>query len=300
MYLKLKRKVIDHLGYRIGKIRFNKYCKLQEDERKEPEYKLLYFCGQSSINFLNASLISVYKSWKLLPNIIIVTDGTPTEYIKANLIKWPKNVYVCTWEECGAYYKQKGNIALYQHALQHRWPARKLVSLLYFAEKFPVLYSDTDVLWYSDIDNTKISTSPFLRMGEDIEKSYTYSLLKSLGEENIRSFLNSGVMYMHGDFSSYPKWDILCNSLLKNPDEDNFAEQTAFALLHNYFDSKNVWNLKQVVIEVDDKYDLRFNRHKFSDLIARHHVGNKDVTFWRDFTYIYLFRRSRNLRNVNG
>lgn len=279
----------------LQKLHLYQFFNLKTDQRPTTPYKLAFFCGANGIDYLNACLLSVHLSWDSLPNISIVTDGTDPSFFKKNLIAWPKEVEIETWEDAALYFKGKGEQALYDIALNKRWPGKKFVSLLYLASKSLVLYSDSDVLWFGTPLKIDTRNKPYIKMGKDVDPFYTDHILKGLPITNsLKSTpLNAGVMFLSGDFSSYPYWHQLCKNLLDNPDTDNFAEQTAFSVLNSHFNGSDFWKESEILIKIDDMYSLAYTKPNHESILARHYVSTKNISFWRDFLHLCI-RKKKN------
>jgi len=258
-----------------------------------PGFKMVYFVGEKGLNYLNSSLLSVYKSFTNLPELIIVSDGTPIAKIADGMVKWPVKTAIISWEECAEYFKNKGDILLHQYATDDLW-GKKMVAILYCAEKYKILYSDTDVLWFADptasIDFSKQNT---IKMCLDESFSYVEEMVAELGCEDIYETMpyNAGIIYANGDFSSHPKWNNLIGYLsqLKNKSvmKKGWTEQTAFAILNNYFGT--YWTKDEMLLEINDHGNF-FNKYKkqYSSMYARHYVTTKGWLFWRDYFYYFL------------
>lgn len=286
--MSIKQKILPWAGTFIQKFFFSKPKKVKDDGRADHAFNLVFFCGARGIDYLNAAIYSVYKTWKQLPNIIILTDGTPAAVIQKKLIQWPKKVEIIPWETSASYYRDKGNTDLYNYAANELW-GKKFVGILYCAEKGKVLYSDTDVLWYKDpIDLIKDQNSPFIQMSQEAgEHAYSIPMLDELKENDLlhKEPLNAGVIYVNGDFSSFPKWTSFCSFLAQKPDFR--TEQTGFAILTHYFGTP--WDTKQVVLQIDDKTELTLKKYKqyYKTMCARHYVDTKPWLFWRDY-FLYF------------
>jgi hypothetical protein len=292
--MKIKQKIFFKTFEFVSKSRLAHYYELKNDDRPLPPFKLVFFCGSKNINYLNASLISVYKNWKKLPELCIVSDGSPVEDIRKNLVKWPREVEIVSWQQCANYFKEQGNQHLYAYACNELL-GKKLVGIMYCGAKSPILYSDSDVLWFNspkEIDSVDIS-GPQIKMCHDIGHFYTEKLLQVVNEEKClaNTPFNSGVIYLSGEFSSFPKWAALCEFLGTNKELGWFSEQTSFAILKNHFKPAESFRLTEVLIKVDDEFSLRDTRKLYPDIFARHYVNKKSTTFWRDFVYMF-FKRS--------
>jgi hypothetical protein len=250
----------------------------------------VYFAGGNSLSYLNASLMSVHKYFNLLPEVVIVSDGTEKEIIIDKLIKWPKNIDIIDYSVCAKYFEDKGNKSLAGYAAKDLW-GKKFVGLMYCFEHWEVLYTDTDVLWFGDpTSSIPINIKkPFIKMSPDLESCYSTVMLTYLDEKSLEYFpLNAGVIFGTGDFSLFNKWENLCAYLEAQP--DNRTEQTAFALFTKYFGHS--WPNNEIFLRVDDISSILPiyfpQRLKF---IARHYVNTKGWLFWRDFLIFVLFHR---------
>jgi hypothetical protein len=284
---KIKIRIIIKIFWILEKLNLYKYLKLSKLREEIPSFKLVFFCGKYGISYLNASLFSVHKSWKALPEVLVISDGTPVSDLAKNIIKWPMRLDIIDWTLCADYFREKSNIDLFDYANKELW-GKKLVAVLYCSEHFPTLYSDSDILWFSALKNIENSTFPILKMGQDIDYCFSNEMLKDLNEEKclLNKPLNAGLIYAYGDFSSHPKWKEICSYLSKKP--DNRTEQTTFAILNNYFNPDIFWSFEEVLIKLDDTYSLKSTIKQYHQIMARHYVNVKSTTFWRDSIYILL------------
>jgi len=262
-------------------------------------FKMVYFVGGNTLSYLNSSLFSVYKSFNCLPElVIVVSDSTPIARIAERIVKWPVKTEIISWEECAGYYKSKGDISLYQYATEDLW-GKKMVAILYCAEKYKTLYSDTDVLWFADpTSSINFEKNNSMKMCLDESFAYVEEMVAELGCEHIYETLpyNAGVICASGDFSSHPKWRELTRYLsqLKNKSvrKKGWTEQTAFAILNNYFGTS--WTKDEIFLELNDNGSF-FNKYKkeYQNMYARHYCTTKGWLFWRDYFYYFLLP-SRN------
>jgi hypothetical protein len=245
-------------------------------------------CGKEGQRYLNASLTSVYLFWDSLPEVIVISDGTPLNKI----VSWPRKLEVISWEKAYGYFHEIGNADLCAYADRLVY-GKKFISLVYLANQSPILYSDTDVLWYATPEIPAVpSDAPYVKMGSDVAAGYyAGSMLESLGEDKCLDNIpfNAGLMYLNGDFSSYPKWPELCHQLaIHEPPVDSmdYTEQTAFAILANHFNAASYWTHREVLIRTDDFFGLAYTLKRSPGIMARHYVNTRPVAFWRDFVYI--------------
>ena len=296
--MKFKRKLFNAGGMAIRQLKPYHYFRLKDDDRETFPYKLVFMSGREGLGYMNASLISIYLTWDKLPEIIVVSDGTSLSKFEKEMIRWPRKVDILSWKDSAAWFAGKGNedIARYAHNVVY---GKKLVSLLHLAEQFPFLYSDTDVLWYGSPEEPDIKGSaPFIKMGQDVDKGfYTDELIVHLGEEKCvaNTPFNSGLMYLHGDFSGYPKWKELCQYLSTRQAVrgQDFSEQTAFAILNNHFNTNTWWGPDEILIRTDDEFQLGYTGKNSPGIMARHYVHTRRTAFWRDFIYMCGGKRAK-------
>ncbi len=289
--MKFKHKVIHKLAAFVRAINIPKLFSIKKNDiRQSPPFTLVFFCGAKGLNYLNASLVSVYKHWKKIPEIFIITDGTPEKDIKKELIHWPKKISVISWLECADSFRLEGNDDLYAFACNELF-GKKFVGVMYCAKRFCTLYSDSDILWFNspEVIGIDCNKKPAILMGKDFDHFYAKEFLASIDESSIlnNAPLNSGLIYANGDFSTFPKWKQFCFFLANNKDL-GFSEQTAFAILSNYFNPGNFFKPNEILIKLHDDFSLKYTRKEHPDAIARHYVSTKWTTFWRDITYMFL------------
>ncbi|HEV2483166.1 MAG TPA: lipopolysaccharide biosynthesis protein [Puia sp.] len=275
-------------GLAIRNSQLHRLFRLRNDDRPTFPHKLVYMCGKEGQRYLNASLTSVYLFWESLPEVIVISDGTPLR----GIVSWPRKLEVISYETAYDYFKTNGNPDLCAYADRLVY-GKKFISLVYLSRQFPILYSDTDVLWYSTPQpSTMPAGIPYVKMGSDVATGYyAGSVLESLEEfkclDNIP--LNAGLMYLNGDLSTYPKWHGLCHQLATHqpaPGCMDYTEQTAFAILANHFNAASYWTHGEVLIRTDDFFRLEYTLKRSPGIMARHYVNTRPVAFWRDFVYI--------------
>jgi hypothetical protein len=284
-------KVFYRISQGVRKLNLPRFYKLKNDNRGTANFKLLYFCGEKGIDYLNASLISVYKNWKELPELIIASDGTSEDLFREKMIKWPRHVDIIPWEKFAEAHKVNGNIELYSYACKKVF-GRKLAAILDCAGKFPVLFCDTDVLWFGHPEETErdFNIRPVMAMSIDVVQSYDEKLLEELGTLDYlnNNPYNAGIVFAAGKFNSYPLWDKLCKYVGSGQDLGYFAEQTFMAVLNNYFNPSVYWDNARAITRIDDRYSMKYTGEKNPLAVARHYVSLKDTAFWRDFFIMLL------------
>lgn len=287
------KKVFDRLKYKsyvvfggILKVVFHIVAPAKLNPDKEvSEMKLVMFCGRAGAKLLKPVLISIYKRWKKVPKVVIVTDGTDPEFVRQYMKFWPYPFTIKTWKDQAAYFSKQNKDGLAQYAQNDIW-GKKLVSILAEAEAGPTLYCDTDVLWFDEprLPDSKVG----MRMASDDLHCYSDPMIKFFSKEKLlaRGPLNAGVLYVNGSmYEKYPGFDKVVEFLRDR--YDNRTEQTTFAMLADA--TGDSWSLDDIILTTEDRYwPFIPSYYKSTRHFARHHVMTKKWWFWRDAIYVVL------------
>ena len=264
-------------------------------QRELSDTNLLFFCGKKGARMLKPVLLSIYNRWEKIPNITIVTDGTPEEYIAGCIRFWPFPYEIKPWTEAREYHRQRGRHTLLKFA-DNTVFGKKLCAILAEGETKPTLYCDTDVLWFSDpiLPDTHSRAVTF-RMSTDNAHTYSKTLITGLKAESLLSEepLNAGVIFISGSVYDHPGFFERITDVLQYAKE-GVAEQTAFALASIEYGDR--WTLENIIISTEDihwPFIPRYFYHYYEPLFARHHVLTKNSWFWRDALYLFLFRKKK-------
>jgi len=282
---------------------------------------LLLFSGYKGAKMMKAVLLSIYYNWDKIPRLTLVSDGTPREVLQAALQFWPYPYEIKSWKDCAAWHRCKGRQAIIDFAHVNPY-ARKLLSVLAEAEQRPVLYCDTDVLWFreprlpdptsqpSPDPTSQPATDPTsqpatdpspipspnrctMRISHDNTHHYHPPAIRFLNREDLleKPAINCGVVYLSGSvYDSYPDFEGLMRfmRIFNEP----FSEQTTFALLADHLG--DTWSLDEIILTTKDEHWPLIPRYLFSGTqTARHHVATKHSWFWRDALVILLQKNKR-------
>jgi hypothetical protein len=263
--------------------------KIKKDKELS-EIKLMMFCGQSGAKMLKPVLTSIYMSWKKMPTVVIVTDGTDPKYTNQFMQFWPYPYTIKTWKEQAEYYAGKDKNGLVKYAENDIW-GKKLISILAEAEAAPTLYCDTDVVWF-DEPRLPSGRDVSIRMASDDVHCYSEPMIKFFKKEHLmaKGPLNAGVIYVNGSmYEKYEDFEKVVEYLSLH--FDNRTEQTTFAMLANEIGDS--WSLNDILLTTEDKYwpiiPPYFGKDK--NQFARHHVLTKRWWFWRDAIYVILSKK---------
>jgi hypothetical protein len=293
-----KRELSYKLGSILREMTSFKFIELNSHKDKS-NVELVFYCGRKSIKYLNASLISVYNSWERLPHITIVSDGTIQKDLLSEIIKWPRGIEIVEWIDLTENLSDDF-IGLIEFAKRNIL-GRKLIGILALSRKYDsILYSDTDVLWYSDPkledEVSKNNSAIEIKLGLDIEGDGYYSddLINFVQFQISKPNLNSGIIFIRGNPMNLELWEkISLFFRMENegkPAYENltFHEQTAFVILSK-FANTIPWGKDEILIQIDDILNFNFTRKdiKYPAIIARHYVTTKGWLYWKEYLLFF-------------
>jgi hypothetical protein len=257
---------------------------------------LLLFSGYKGAKMIKAVLLSIYYNWDKIPRLTLVSDGTPKEVLQAALHFWPYPYEIKSWEDCAAWHRGKDRQAIIDFAEVNPY-ARKLLSVLAEAEQRPVLYCDTDVLWFAEPRLPAPAAGRcIMRISRDNTHCYHLPAIRHLHRQDLleKPAINCGVVYLSGSvYDHYPNFEALMQfmRIFSEP----FSEQTTFALLADQLG--DTWTLDEIILTTKDIHWPLIPRYLFSGTqLARHHVATKHSWFWRDALFILLLKQHKTRR----
>jgi len=227
------------------------------------------------------SVLSITSSWSALPKLIISTDGTiSADEINKNLSFWPGELVVEYWDNIAAYYTKKGKTELVEYGNTHIF-GKKLAIILYYAATTPVLWIDSDILFFKDfLPYIPERTNGFACGGsEDFTAAYHEPVLKGFNNNLYKLYkFNAGLLYVSGD-SIYEDFNLQQIIKAIHPDYDFCTEQSIFA----HIASKSLgilWSKEIVKNFNEDSQELK--AMPINNATARHYTSNIRHLFWRD------------------
>ena len=255
-------------------------------KNKNSQLNLVILSGKSQTDMLNQTLISIFKNFSTLPTIYLFLDkNCKSEEIKKK-IKWAfdAGINFISAEECISYHRNKGNLLVAEFADKNPM-GLKLAAILQIEElNIPLLYCDTDVLWFDDptpklIEFTK---DPKLNMALsiDFQKSYDKNLLinGNLDILTLPPYYCAGILYIK-TLTKNAKHNLNNLFQIVASKSNHFSEQTLFAYINR---TEGDYHLDEDLFSIilDDVYS--FIPKNRPNLIARHYVGAVRHLFWRD------------------
>jgi lipopolysaccharide biosynthesis glycosyltransferase len=238
--------------------------------------------GKHHLELLRMSVYSVAKNWESLPRLVVINDGTVSEEkIRAGLRFWKGELLIQPWELSSAYHAQKSRMALVKYAAAHIF-GKKMSVILHHGEQSPVLWVDSDILFFKDPRRfIPVNADEFGCGGtEDWFRAYDDNILALLPDNDLmsRPGMNAGMLYLTGAeiYERFNFEQILANVC---PDYHFFTEQTMFS----YVAEKSfgiLWNQQAVKNIADDRQLLKATIP--DEMVARHYTSPMRALFWRD------------------
>jgi hypothetical protein len=238
---------------------------------------------------LRASLWSLLQSSADVPRLIIAGDRTMKKFDLAQLVKWwPAPVEIWLADELQAYSDRNLPSHIAMLCRNHVY-GLKAAAIMRASLMGPVIYADTDVLWFRPpqqlLPDSSVGDRVWLRLQEDRQMAYDSRLLGPwpfLGEE---PHYCAGVMVASGDLR--PAFEQITSAEVQRIYETpgQFTEQTTFAALQRKIGIPGL-EADRAYLSWEDRFTLR-PRIFDKPWVLRHYVGPARHLYWRDLLYLY-------------
>jgi hypothetical protein len=245
------------------------------------EFCYLTIVGRPQWLMLRESLLSLYHTWKALPRITVVSDGSWTEHeFKPVFGWWPGTINVLHPEEIRVLASAADEVELRQYAEVHPY-GLKLASIILLARQKPVLYVDSDILWFSDptavIGPPSGWTKPMgIREGSCCQAQEL--AMRHCPQVLAPPYVNSGMIALHGELLSSELLRPMVRYAITDPRV--YCEQTIVAagvkLGRGFFPEK------LCLVEFDDVAGLRQRSMSKEGYHSRHYVNWMRHLLYRD------------------
>jgi hypothetical protein len=250
-------------------------------DKKQSDVVVLMMTGKYFIYMTRLAVLSIANSWSELPKLIINTDSTITpDEVLESLSFWPGEIAVEKWGATAAYHALKGRKALIKYADMHPF-GKKLAIILRFAESRPVVWIDSDILFFNDFVQYLPKAVPGFTCGgtEDFAAAYHEAVIKFTGCDLYGLYkFNAGLLYLSGT-GVYEDFDLenLLNTI--HPDYDFCTEQSIFA----YIASKSLGTLWPLnIVKSFNSDSQQISAMPVKNVVARHYTSNVRHLFWRE------------------
>jgi hypothetical protein len=249
------------------------------------DFALVAMTGSKIHHMTVQMLFSFCRAWGKMPQrLIIVSDGTRSDdQIQKDFSFWKGDLILAGWESCVSSYQGDLN-AMTKFAEQSVF-GRKMAAMLHYAKEGPILFCDSDVLWFSPLKCMPDRSGTMIKVCQDIERSYNRDLISEMGWQHLdtRPPMNVGVVYLNGDLVR--EFPVMNEAIRRLQIPYLFPEQT---ILTAVCKEKDVWPMSEIHIDLDDVGQWFTENPKWA---ARHYVSIAKFKYWRDATRQNLMAR---------
>ena len=255
------------------------------------DLRYLTMGGASHLDIMVASLRSLAASWPELPTLrVVVADETDPAVVHRRLNWWRGSREVVSWRAAAAWAAANVSPALSRFA--EREPmGRKMAAVFQAATEGPVLYSDTDVLWFGYPDSIAdliTAHESVLAMSTDIYAAYDQRLVPhELPELAAKPYYCAGIMFAKGRVFENDRLHALLEFAAH--DAIGLTEQTLFAMLDCALGGRR-FPEDEIYLSDADRF-ARSETFLGMPWAARHYVGQVRHLFWRDAVLLGRHRK---------
>ena len=248
--------------------------------------------GRNHWLMLRESMFSLYKSWKKLPAITVVSDGgwSATDFYPV-FSWWPGKINVLSREQIIGQADAAGERELAQYAEGSAY-GLKLASIVLLARREPVLFVDADILWFKDPADL-FSSSDLWAKPRGVRESNCYQhrdmALRFCPEVLEPPFVNGSILALHGEFLPAEILRAMVREALSDP-KDGAFEQTIIATAVKLRGELSPEKL--ILVEFDDVDRFRSRDMQDEGYYSRHYVNWMRHLLYRDALKLRL-QRSR-------
>jgi len=257
-----------------------------------PEFNFVMLCGSKDYALLKQALFSARFFFKKLPHLYVITDFDMPERTSVKIAKCylADRLHIINADECIKFHEENGNSLIKAFALQSPMGLKIAAIMQILAIGMPVLYADTDVLWFNDpADDIArfISGEVNIHMSPDFHPGYDFHLIKaaSLGMTVDPPYYNAGLMFIKNiteeQHAIMEKILSIIIEMHKSSNEihKNLSEQTLFAFIQKQAGPSEMLPDKYLLFS-SDQFDIISTWQKH--VVARHYIGHIRHLFWRD------------------
>jgi hypothetical protein len=238
--------------------------------------------GRNHWLMLRESMFSLYRSWKKLPTITVVSDGSWSASDFYPVFSWwPDQINVLSREQIIADADAAGERELAQYAEGSAY-GLKLASIVLLARQEPVLFVDADILWFADPADL-FGPIDFWTKPRGVRESNCYQhrdmALRFCPQVLDPPFVNGSILALHGEFLPAEMLRAMVQEALAGP-KDGAFEQTIIATAVKL--RGELFPEKLVLVEFDDIHRFRSRDMHAERYYSRHYVNWMRHLLYRD------------------
>src|SRR5215813_14205264 len=259
---------------------------------RKPESGMRYLtlAGRSHWLMLRESMFSLYRSWKKLPTITVVSDGSWSAADFYPVFSWwPGKIRLLAREQIIAQADAAGERELAQYAEASAY-GLKLASIVLLARREPMLFVDADILWFRDPALLLGDPTSWVRprgLRENSCRQRQDMALRYCAEVLQPPFVNSGIVALYGELMSPELLRSMVQDALPSP-QDSSCEQTIIATAVKL--GGDSFPEKLSLVTIDDTSSFFIRNAKQEGYYSRHYVTPARQLIYRDALKLRLSR----------
>jgi hypothetical protein len=253
--------------------------------KPESGMRYLTIVGLSHWLMLRESMFSLYWSWKKLPAITVVSDGSWSAADFCQVFSWwPGKINVVSREQIIAQADAAGERELAQYAEASAW-GLKVASIVLLARREPVLFVDADILWFNDpADLLGPPNSWAAPRGVRESDCYQHRgmALRFCPKVLEAPFVNGGILALHGEFLPAETLRLMVHEALADPKDGAFEQTIIASAVHR---GAGLLPSNVSLVEFDD-----INRFSHRDMRREGYYSRHYVNWIRHLLYRDAFK----------
>jgi len=250
--------------------------------KAESGVNYLTIAGRTHWLMLRESMFSLYWSWKKLPTITVVSDGSWSASDFYPVFSWwPGKINVLSREQIIAQAEAAGERELAQYAEASAW-GLKLASIVLLARREPVLFVDADILWFKDPADL-FGPSDFWAKPRGVRESNCYQhrdmALRFCPKVLEPPFVNGGILALHGEFLTAEILRAMVHEALADPKDGAFEQTIIASAVHR---GAGLLPSKISLVAFDDIHRFCHRNMRREGYYSRHYVNWMRHLLYRD------------------
>lgn len=241
---------------------------------------------------LRESMFSIYRSWKKLPSVTVVSDGSWSAADFCPVFSWwPGKINILSREQIIADADAAGERELAQYAAASAW-GLKIASIVLLARREPVLFVDADILWFADPADL-LGPSDCWAKPRGVRESNCYQhrdlALRFCPKALEPPFVNGGILALRGEFLPPDMLRAMVHEALADSDDGAFEQTIIASAVHI---GAGLLPYQTNLVEFDDVERFCHRNMTREGYYSRHYVNWMRHLFYRDALTLRL-QRSR-------
>jgi len=231
---------------------------------------------------LRESMFSLYRSWKKLPTITVVSDGSWTAADFYPVFSWwPCKINVLSRERIIAQSDAAGERELAQYAQSSPW-GLKLASIVLLARRVAVLFVDADILWFKDPTDL-FGPSDFWAKPRGVSENNCHQrrdmAVRYCPKVLEPPFVNGGILALHGEFLTPEIVRAMVREALADPNDGAFEQTIIASAVHR---GAGLLPNRVSLVAFDDIYKFWRRNMAREGYYSRHYVSWMRHLLYRD------------------